>query len=162
MAPRLSSPLVRVSIAAFVGVALTALGCSLIVDFDESKIPGDDTGVEGDALADTGPPPGDSLPKPDSDAHVDSHVDGDAPPAETTADAPDGTDTTPPPDTGKADTTATDTTATDTTAADTTTGTDTTVDDTATGTDTTVDDTTAADTTVDDTAGADTTDAATE
>jgi hypothetical protein len=159
MATRLSSPFVRASIAAFVGVALAALGCSLIVDFDESKIPADDTGVEGDAIADTGPPPGDSLPKPDSDAHVD----GDAPPAETTADAPDGTDTTPPPDTGKTDTgTPTDTTATDTTATDTTTGTDTTVDDTATGTDTTVDDTTAADTTVDDTTVDDTTDAATE
>ena len=154
MTARLSSPYVRVAIAGFVGVALAALGCSLIVDFDESKIPADDTGVsEGDSIADTGAPPNDSIAKPDSDAGKDGHVDGDAPPAETTADVPDGTDTTPPPDTG---------TGTDTTVDDTGTGTDTTVDDTGTGTDTTVDDTTVDDTTVTDTTVDDTTDAATE
>jgi hypothetical protein len=151
MATRLSSPLVRASIAVFVGVALAAVGCSLFVDFDESKIPGDDTGVEGDSLiADTGPPPNDSIAKPDGDAHADTHVDGDAPPAETapdTADAPDGTDTTPPPDTG---TTTDSGVGVDTTVLDSGIDTavlDTTIDDTAVGVDTTVDDTTVDDTT---------------
>lgn len=128
----------RIAIATFAGAAVTALGCSLIVEFDESRIPGEDTGVDAaDTGIDTGRP--------------DTTVTDTGMPDTTVVDTgtPDTTDTATP---DTADTTPADTA--DTTPADTA---DTAIEDTA---DTTPADT--ADTATEDTADTTPTDTATE
>ena len=46
MASRVSPRALRIASAMFVGGAMTALGCSLLVNFDESKIPPDNVVVD--------------------------------------------------------------------------------------------------------------------
>jgi hypothetical protein len=53
---RPSVRVVSVSAAVVSIGALAIFGCSLIVQFDESKIPGDETGVTFDSALDTGTP----------------------------------------------------------------------------------------------------------
>ncbi len=125
--------------------AVAAVGCSLALDFDESKIPVEDTGITGDdsAVPDTGT----DTNKPDTG--------GDTTDTNDTTPPPDTLDSTPPPDTTDA-ADATDTA--DSTVADTTDAADTTDSATADTTDSGTADT-GADTT--DASTADTTDSAT-
>ena len=112
---RISSRTVRTVTVFFAAGGLVALGCSLVVDFDESKIPSTDSAVGADTFAGTPPidtadsttPPPDTTdsglpdivvdPGPETGADAD---DGDAP--TTDGDAADVTDTT---DAAVADTT---------------------------------------------------------
>jgi len=104
----------RLALVLFAGAGATALGCSLIVEYDEARIPSDvptDTGVE--AAIDTGTPiidsgsPSDSAPvdSDGTDTAVPDTADSAAPDAGDTA-APDTADTAAP---DTADTAAPDT-----------------------------------------------------
>jgi hypothetical protein len=59
---RLTPRTTRLALMVFAASALTALGCSLIVEFEESRIPAEDTGVAvtETGTTDTGTPPPDT------------------------------------------------------------------------------------------------------
>jgi hypothetical protein len=59
---RLTPRTTRLALIVFAASALTALGCSLIVEFEESRIPAEDTGVAvtETGTIDTGTPPPDT------------------------------------------------------------------------------------------------------
>jgi len=116
----------RAVLVSFVGAALTALGCSLIVEFDEARIPIEPSAdVGADSALDTAMPPVDSGGGTDTAMGTDSAMPTDSAVGADTADsamAADTADSAMAADTEMADTSAADTAdsaPTDTGAADT-------------------------------------------
>lgn len=85
----------RFVVVAFASAALAVIGCSLFVEFDESRIPTTDAGAT-DAVGETSLPADTGAPPPDVD--IDSGAPGDTMAGETT------TDTGTAPETAPADT----------------------------------------------------------
>jgi len=78
---RFPSRFSRLGVILFTAAGVSALGCSLLVEFDESQIPGEDTGVVADTAVDTGTdttPPDTNVEDSGADTNVDDTAVGDA------------------------------------------------------------------------------------
>ena len=81
MKNRFPSRFSRLGVILFTAAGVSALGCSLLVEFDESQIPGEDTGVVADTAVDTGTdttPPDTNVEDSGADTNVDDTAVGDA------------------------------------------------------------------------------------